>query len=262
MTGSVTTVLVVGATGSIGRLVVTTALERGLQVRALVRDVDRGRRLLPGADVVAGDLADAATLAAAVDGVDAVVFTHGATGGRGAYARVDYGGVANVLQILASRRPRITLMTSIGVTTTTSGPYADLMSWKRRSERLVRASGATYTIVRPGWFDAGAPGDQQLVLRQGDTGSGSVARRQVAEVLVQSTLTDEAVGRTFELFAEPGAPTRDWAALFATTVPDRPGGLDGVRDPATLSLGAEPATVRRDLDELAAAAGHPFDASA
>ncbi|WP_330996549.1 NAD(P)H-binding protein [Burkholderia diffusa] len=25
--------------------------------------------------------------------------------------------------------------------------------WKRRSERLVRASGNAYTIVRPGWFD-------------------------------------------------------------------------------------------------------------
>jgi uncharacterized protein YbjT (DUF2867 family) len=25
--------------------------------------------------------------------------------------------------------------------------------WKRRGERLVRASGLPYTIVRPGWFD-------------------------------------------------------------------------------------------------------------
>ena len=48
-------------------------------------------------------------------------------------------------------------MTSINITTTISGPYAALMSWKRRSERLVRASGAPYTIVRPGWLDTGEP---------------------------------------------------------------------------------------------------------
>ena len=176
-------VLVVGATGQTGRVVVATAPEHGLQVRALARDVDRARRLLPGAEVVGGDLTDAATLTEPVDGVDTVIFTHGATGGRGAYERVDYGAVVNVLRALSDRRPRIALMTSINVTTTIDGPYADLMSWKRRSERLVRASGAPYTIVRPGWFDTTGPGDNRLVLAQGDTGIGAVSRRQVAEVL-------------------------------------------------------------------------------
>ena len=51
MTAEVNTVLVVGATGQTGRVVVATALEHGLRVRALARDVDRARRLLPGADV-------------------------------------------------------------------------------------------------------------------------------------------------------------------------------------------------------------------
>src|SRR5215212_8667204 len=117
-------------------------------------------------------------------------------------------------------------MTSINVTTTIDGPYADLMSWKRRSERLVRASGAPYTIVRPGWFDATGPGDNRLVLAQGDTGTGAVSRRQVlaqgdtgtgavsrrqvAEVLVRALFTDEAAGRTFELFATAGDPPQDW----------------------------------------------------
>jgi uncharacterized protein YbjT (DUF2867 family) len=178
-----------------------------------------------------------------------VIFTHGAAGGRGAYERVDYGGVANVLRALADRRPRIALMTSINVTTM-GGAYADLMAWKRRSERLVRASGAPYTIVRPGWFDQTDRGDERLVLEQGDHGNGAVSRRQVAEVLVRSLLTDEAVGRTFELFATAGGPPPDWAALFATTAPDPAGSVDGVRDARNLALDAEPAAVRRDLEEL------------
>ena len=83
-----------------------------------------------------------------------MIFTHGAIGGRGDYERVDYGAVVDVLRALGNRRPRIALVTSINVTTTIDGPHADLMSWKRRSERLVRGSGAPCTIVRPGWFDA------------------------------------------------------------------------------------------------------------
>jgi nucleoside-diphosphate-sugar epimerase len=70
-------VLVVGATGSIGRHVVATASRHGLAVRALARDVDRARNLLPDVEVVSGDLEDPDSLTAAVRDVDGVVFTHG-----------------------------------------------------------------------------------------------------------------------------------------------------------------------------------------
>jgi uncharacterized protein YbjT (DUF2867 family) len=69
--------LVVGATGSIGRLAVEEAIRQGHTVRALVRDTKKARRLSAGTDVVVGDLTHVETLAAAVDGVDAIVFTHG-----------------------------------------------------------------------------------------------------------------------------------------------------------------------------------------
>jgi uncharacterized protein YbjT (DUF2867 family) len=75
------TVLVVGATGSVGRLVVAEALRQGHAVRALVRNPGRAR--LPSeAQVVDADVTRPETLSAAVDGVDAVVFTHASTGVR------------------------------------------------------------------------------------------------------------------------------------------------------------------------------------
>jgi uncharacterized protein YbjT (DUF2867 family) len=70
-------VLVVGATGSIGRLVVEEAVRKGHSVRALARDPRKARRVLPGAEVVVGDLTRPDTLTAAVESVDAIVFTHG-----------------------------------------------------------------------------------------------------------------------------------------------------------------------------------------
>src|SRR5207253_11180290 len=69
------TVLVIGATGSIGRLAVDEALRRGHAVRALVRDPGRASRLARGAQVIIGDVTRPNTLAGALEGVDAVVFT-------------------------------------------------------------------------------------------------------------------------------------------------------------------------------------------
>lgn len=246
-------VLVVGATGSIGRRVVASLSQHGLPARALVRDLGRGRSLLPGVELVRGDLERPETLAAAVEGVDAVVFTHG--GGNS--ERVDYGGVRNILAAFPGLLPRIALMTSIGVTHS-GGAYRDLLEWKRRSERLVRASGAPYTIVRPGWFDNTSPGQDALALEQGDTETGvrGIGRDQLAEVLVRSLITDAAVGRTFELFADRGPAPRDWTRLFAALAADTPGSLDGARDRAGLpDLSREPATVQRDVAALRGRAG-------
>jgi uncharacterized protein YbjT (DUF2867 family) len=259
MSGTQRTVLVVGATGSIGRLVVEAALRKGYAVRALARDARKARRLLPGAEVVVGDLTRPETLAAAVDGVDAVVFTHGSNGGAKAGAEaVDYGGVRNVLAALRGGPVRIALMTAIGVTNR-EGPYnrtTEAHDWKRRAERLVRASGLPYTIVRPGWFDYNQPDEHRLVLLQGDRRhagdptDGVVARRQIAEVLVASLTSDAAVRKSFELVATRGPAQDDLDALFAPLDADLPGALDAVRDMANMPLEEEPRRLGDDPDAV------------
>lgn len=70
-------ILVVGATGSVGRHVVGEALAQGHCVRVLVREPARARRLPEAARRIVGDLTRPETLGAATRGVDAIVFTHG-----------------------------------------------------------------------------------------------------------------------------------------------------------------------------------------
>jgi uncharacterized protein YbjT (DUF2867 family) len=259
MTNRRMTVLVVGATGSIGRLVVEEALRQGHSVRALVRTPDKARKLPREAQVVLGDVTRPDTLPGAVDGVDAIVFTLGSDGaGKVGAESVDYGGVRNVLAALGSRTARIALMTSIGVTNRT-GSYnrtTEAHDWKRRSERLVRASGLPYTIVRPGWFDYNGPDEHGLVLLQGDarqagnSSDGVIARRQIADVLVRSLSSDHALRKTFELIATTGPAPDDFDALFAALDPDPKASLDGVRDTANMPLEDEPDRVRHDLDAV------------
>ncbi len=253
------TVLVVGATGSIGSLVVEEALREGHAVRALVRSPGKAKRLPHEAKVVVGDVTRPETLSAAVDAVDAIVFTLGSDGeGRVGAESVDYGGVRNVLRALDGRPARIALMTSIGVTNRTSdyNRRTEAHDWKRRSERLVRASGLPYTIVRPGWFDYNGPNDHRLVFLQGDkrqTGSpsdGAIARRQIAAVLVRSLTSSETERKTFELFATTGAEQQDLEPLFAALDADPPGSLDAVHDTANMPLAEEPQRVRDEMSRL------------
>lgn len=193
-----------------------------------------------------------------MDGVDAIVFTHGSDGDKAEMESVDYGGVRNVLAALGSQRPRIVLMSAIGVTNR-DGDYnrrTEAHDWKRRGERLVRASGLLYTIVRPGWFDYNADDQHRLVFLQGDTrragdaSDGVVARQQIAEVLVRSLASDAPVRKTFELVAERGPAPKtpeDLDALFAPLEADSPNALDAVRDRPNMPLEQEPERVRADL---------------
>ncbi len=65
--------LVTGATGKVGYAIASALLERGDQIRALVRDPKRAATVLPaGIEPVPGDVTDPSTLTAAVEGCEVV----------------------------------------------------------------------------------------------------------------------------------------------------------------------------------------------
>jgi uncharacterized protein YbjT (DUF2867 family) len=231
MTKIAKTILFIGATGSIGRPAIAEALRQGYHVRAMVRDGNRAQRSLPGqVELVLGDVTSPQSLNEAVESVHAVVLTVNADGGgKAASEAVYYDGVRNLLQALGHRKAHIALMTTIGVTER-NGHYNrsnEGHDWKRRAERLVRASGQSYTIVRPGWFDYNASDEQKIVMLQGDTrrsgtpADGAISREQIARVLVNSLSIPEARGKTFELVAEKGSAQPDLTPVFAAMDPDR-----------------------------------------
>jgi hypothetical protein len=112
--------------------------------------------------------------------------------------------------------------------------------------------------VRPGWFDTNGPDEHRLVFLQGDArqagdpSDGTVARRQIADVLVRSLASEQALRKTFELVATRGPAQDDLDALFAQLDADPPGALDGVRDMANQPLDEVPHRVRGDLDAVLA----------
>lgn len=245
-------VLVIGATGSVGRFVVRQLVDRGVFVRAMTRS-PRAKFPEP-VEAYVGDITDPQSVAGALDGIDAVVFTHGTNGSAQQHRRVDYGAVHNVLT-QAGQPLRIALMTAIGVTDREIfyNRGMQLCDWKRRSERLVRATGWPYTIVRPSWFDFNGPEEHRLVFQQGDRqtsgtpSDGVIAREQIAQVLVDSLFVDDAAYKTLELRAEEGPGQEDLGPLFRDLAADRGDSVDGVEDRDSLPVATEPEDIKREL---------------
>jgi nucleoside-diphosphate-sugar epimerase len=77
-----TRVLVTGATGLLGRRLIQKLAERGMRVRALARrPAAAGGDFPPGVEAVCGDVADAASLRGAFQGIQIVVHAAADTGG-------------------------------------------------------------------------------------------------------------------------------------------------------------------------------------
>lgn len=244
-----TTILAIGATGQVGRVVVDEALQRGLEVRAVTRNAARARRsLADGAEIVEAAATDAEALRPQLQDVDAVVLTHG-TDNDGKGGATFYDVVRAVVDALGDSPTHISLMTTMNASHSARDAGYEFIEWKRRAERLVRASGHPYTIVRPGWFDYQGPADRQIDLRQGDlvTGQPGVDRRHIAQVLLEGALKPSGARRTVEVFSKAGAPVTDFEALFAATRADETGALDGVLDTNNVPLASEPQRVQDDV---------------
>ncbi|MFF5174358.1 NAD(P)H-binding protein [Micromonospora sp. NPDC000089] len=134
-------ILVTGATGTVGREVVSILAKRGEPVRAVSRDPATAG-LPAGVQVVAANLADPASLAPHLDGVDAVFliwpFTDPATAARHA---------PEVTRTIAAHGARIVYLSAPGAGDLPGSYWAVV-------ERAVEASGADWTFLRPVGFAA------------------------------------------------------------------------------------------------------------
>ena len=108
-------VLVVGGTGFLGGQVVDALQQRGKNVRALVRPTSDASKLeTKGVEVVRGDMLDRRSLAAAMDGADAVVSTAAGYTRRDKNAtEIDTVGQANLAEAASDAGVRRFVLTSI-----------------------------------------------------------------------------------------------------------------------------------------------------
>ncbi len=224
-------VLVAGATGRTGKLAVQQLATRGYKVRALVRDEGKATKaeFPAGVQVVKGDVRDPASLKAALKGVKFVISAIGAGGGpnptpgNGA-DDIDNLGVANLAQAARAAKVRHLVLVSSAATS----HYADypvpfmrpILAAKFKGETALRASGVSYTIVRPGGLVDEAGGKAAVDFLQGDTANGRIPRADVATACIEALGRKSALGKTFEIVSGKGAWPNNWSKDFAALAAD------------------------------------------
>ena len=137
---------VTGATGFVGQALLDRAAASGIAVRALARQRQEPRK---GVEWIIGDLQNRAALAALVDGAEAVLHLAGVVNAPDP-AAFEAGNVTGTLAVieaaLAAGVQRLVHVSSLSARKPELSAYG---ASKARAEKLVRASGLDWTIVRP-----------------------------------------------------------------------------------------------------------------
>jgi len=144
------TILIAGGTGILGTRVVRLLTARGLAVRVLTRDPARARHLAGDhVEIVPGDVREPGTLARAVAGAEAVISAIQGFSGPGGDNPQTVDGEGNANLIRAARSADAGHFILVSVQGAASDHPMELFRMKYRAEQELRASGLTWTIIRP-----------------------------------------------------------------------------------------------------------------
>jgi uncharacterized protein YbjT (DUF2867 family) len=215
---------VAGATGETGRRIVQELVAQGIPVRAMVRNVELAKAVLPAeAEIVTGDVLQPSTLAAAI-GDATVIFC--ATGAKpsldptGPY-QVDFEGTKNLVNVAKSKNIEQFILVSSLCTSKLLHPlnlFWGILVWKKWAEEYIQRSGLAYTIVRPGGLMNDNNDDQIIMTKADQLFDGRIPRMKVAQVCVEAAKEATARNQIVEIVAKPDMPSRTIAQLFDTLV--------------------------------------------
>jgi len=137
-------ITVTGATGNIGSLVVATLLEKGTQVKALVRDPSKAEELRKsGVEIVEGEFTDAEAVRKAMEGADSALLI----------APPNPDAVKQMSALIAAAKnsgnPHVVRISAIGAAVDAPTDNGRL---HYQSDTELAASGLPHTILRPHFF--------------------------------------------------------------------------------------------------------------
>jgi uncharacterized protein YbjT (DUF2867 family) len=200
-------VLVAGATGGCGRLVVRRLGELGVATQVFTRDARRAAQLGP-VGVVEGNALSPEDCRRAVEGCQAVVCTLGDRWVPADGRIVDGDGVINLAK--AAERAgarRFILVSSLGSGDSWAPFFVrwlfrllgvmPILQEKTRSEAHMRSSGLQWTILRPGFLTNFRMRGEPVLLPVAGRAPGLTTRQAVADVAVRCLQSADAVGQAY-----------------------------------------------------------------
>jgi uncharacterized protein YbjT (DUF2867 family) len=146
-------ILVVGASGRLGGLVARQLLVEGRQVRAMSRKPSSLSELKTlGAETVVSDLRNPESLAAACQGIDTLFNATHAFNGSGSNSPRAVDDIGNRDLIDAARKASVRHVVFTSILGARPDHPVNMYRYKFATEENLRASGLSYTVLRPAPF--------------------------------------------------------------------------------------------------------------
>ncbi len=247
-------VLVIGASGFVGRHLVRLLLAGGQQVRCMARDPERVQDLVDaGGEVVQGDILDPASVVQALESVRAVyicIHTLSPQGPNSAgrdFMGVEKSGLQNIVDACRTAGVRrVVYVTSIGIAADAPSAW---VRGRHVTEQLLFGSGLDVSVIRPGMvvgrggtgFDAitrGARGPAAIVLGRGTQRFRTVAVEDLAYYLVGVLDDPRSFGHAYDVGSDDVLTTGEMIDVAADRLGRRhpvkihvPSGLLGLAAP-------------------------------
>ncbi|HET7657706.1 MAG TPA: SDR family oxidoreductase [Bacillales bacterium] len=199
-------VLVIGANGNIGKLLVSKLSKSEHKVRAMIRDESQREELEKrGGEVVIADLEK--DFDHAFEGCNAVIFTagSGAHTGPDKTELVDRQGAMKAVDLAKKHKiERFLIVSSMNADTPDNGPESMEHYYRAKGdadEHLLQ-SGLNYTIVRPGRL-TNEHGKGSIVAEEKieDRGEREIPREDVANVMINALDNENTYHRIFEVLS-------------------------------------------------------------
>ncbi|NES71426.1 MAG: SDR family oxidoreductase [Okeania sp. SIO2D1] len=199
--------LIVGATGTLGRQIVRCALNEGYEVRCLIRSYSRASFLKEwGAELIGGNLCKPKTLLPALEGVDAVIDAATARPTDSlSIKQVDWEGKVSLIQALVAKGVERFIFFSF--LNAEKYPQVPLLEIKRCTELFIAESGLKYTLLKPCGFLQGLIGqyavpilDKQAVWVPGQgTAIAYMDTQDIAKFAIRAISVPETENKSFPI---------------------------------------------------------------
>jgi NADH dehydrogenase len=203
-------ILIVGATGVLGRETARQLLAAGYKVRGLTRNPERAADLKElGAEIVQGDLIELASLEKACQGVDAVLACAHQLMGTGPYKSEAVDDEGHRALIDAAKATGVKHFVYTSIQNVSPNHPTDFFRTKAKLEDYLKASGLSYTILRPPalmeWHVHNLLGASILtsgkttIFGSGDNPTNFMAARDAAHIAVIALTDPKMKNRTIEM---------------------------------------------------------------
>jgi uncharacterized protein YbjT (DUF2867 family) len=207
-------ILVTGATGNIGSLLVPELIQRGADVRIFTRKQPNQDAVPKGVEVAVGDLLDPESVTRAMEGIDKLFLLNAVSPSELTEALIGFG--------IARRAgvKHVTYLSAFKVDVMRDAPH---MAGKFAVENSIRHSGIPFTFLRPnGYMQSEAQIIKPVIMGMGfypmplgEEGISMVDTRDIVEAAAISLTQEGHEGQTYDLVGPTVVSGPSNAALWS-----------------------------------------------